>query len=58
MKYFGMDVHGKATVYCVLDAKGEVVERGSIATTAPELTKVVRRLRSSDELLCGQEGGR
>jgi transposase len=57
MKYFGMDVHGKATVYCVLDAKGEVVERGSIATTAPELTKLVRRLRCADELLCGQEVG-
>src|ERR1017187_60731 len=24
-----MDVHGEATVYCVLDAQGEVVERGS-----------------------------
>jgi hypothetical protein len=29
MKYLGMDVHGKATVYCLVDAQGEVVERGS-----------------------------
>ena len=28
MKYPGMDVHGKATVYCLLDAQGQVVERG------------------------------
>ncbi len=29
MRYLGMDVHGKATVYCLLDAQGQVVERGS-----------------------------
>jgi hypothetical protein len=26
MRYLGMDVHGKATVYCLLDAAGNVVE--------------------------------
>lgn len=57
MKYLGMDVHGKATVYCLLDGQGQVVERGSIATTAPELTKLARRLLSTDALLCGQEVG-
>jgi len=57
MKYLGMDVHGKATVYCLLDAQGDVVERGKVATTAPELTKLVSRLSSTDEVLCGQELG-
>jgi len=52
-----MDVHGKATVYCVLDAEGQVVERGSIETTAPALTSLVARLLATDELTCGQEVG-
>lgn len=57
MKYPGMNMHGKATVYCLLDAQGQVVERGEIATTALELTELARRLMSSDELVCGQEVG-
>jgi transposase len=57
MKYLGMDVHGKATVYCLLDAQGEVVERGTLATAAAELTALVRRLLSMEELTCGQEVG-
>jgi hypothetical protein len=44
-------------VYCLLDAQGTVVERGSIATTEPELTTLVRRLLSMGELTCGQEVG-
>jgi predicted NBD/HSP70 family sugar kinase len=57
MKYLGMDVHGKATVYCLLDGQAEVVERGSVDTTVPKLTALVRRLLSTDTLLCGQEVG-
>ena len=57
MKYLGMDVHGKETVYCLLDGQGEVVERGSVDTTVPKLTALVRRLLSTDTLLCGQEVG-
>jgi hypothetical protein len=57
MKYLGMDVHGKATVYCLLDAQGEVVERGNIATTAPALTQVIARLLLADILMCGHEVG-
>ena len=57
MRYLGMDVDGKATVYCLLDAQGTVVERGRIATTEPELTTLVRRLLSMGELTCGQEVG-
>jgi len=57
MKYLGMDVHGKATVFCLLNAEGEVVDRGSLPTTAPDLTKLIQRLSSIDTLLCGQEVG-
>jgi transposase len=57
MKYLGMDVHGKATVFCLLNGEGEVVERGSISTTEPELTTRIKRLLSTDKLLCGQEVG-
>ncbi len=57
MKYLGLDVHGKATVFCLLNAEGEVVERGSLPTTAPDLTKLIQRLSSIDTLLCGQEVG-
>jgi transposase len=57
MKYLGMDVHGKATVYWVLDAQGQVIERGEIATTAPALTELMHRLLSTDALVCGQEVG-
>jgi hypothetical protein len=28
MRYLGMDVHVKSTVWCLLDAAGEVVEKG------------------------------
>ena len=57
LKYLGMDVHGQATVFCLLNAEGEVVERGSLPTTAPDLTKLIQRLSSIDTLLCGQEVG-
>ena len=30
MRSLGMDVHAKATVWCLLDAQGEVVSRGAI----------------------------
>jgi predicted NBD/HSP70 family sugar kinase len=58
VKYLGMDVHGKSTVYCLLNAGGEIVERGSISTTDPALTELIKRLLSTDTLLCGQEVGR
>ena len=57
MRYLGMDVHGKATVYCLLDAKGDVADRGSVATTAPALTELVRRLSAEGPIVCGQEVG-
>jgi transposase len=52
-----MEVHSAATVYCVLDAEGSVVERGSIATTATDLGELARRLSAGEELLAAQEVG-
>lgn len=57
MLYLGLDVHTRATVWCLLDATGEVVERGTTPTTAPELEALVKRLAANDDLVCGQEIG-
>src|SRR5262249_1301759 len=45
------------TVYCLLDAAGNVVEKGSVPTTALDLGALVSRLSKDDELLAGQEVG-
>jgi len=58
MRYLGIDVHVKATVWCLLDDRGEVVERGNVATTSGELSTLVRRLTTTEELLVGQEVGK
>ena len=57
MKYIGMDVHTKATVWCCLDETGEVIARGKVPTTAPEVTQLVTELGSTDALY-GQEAGK
>lgn len=57
MRYLGLDVHSSATVHCVLDAQGSVVERGSVSTTATELRELSRRLSAVDELVAAQEVG-
>jgi hypothetical protein len=53
MRYLGMDVHAKSTVWCLADEHGEVVREGRIATTAPALEALVRELRAEDGLLVG-----
>lgn len=58
MKYVGLDVHLKATVWCCLDETGEVVARGKAATTAQGLEELVHRLGAENELLMGQEAGK
>jgi transposase len=58
MRYLGIDVHVATTVFCLLDAAGEVAERGTIATTAIALQKLARRLRQVDQLIVGQEVGK
>jgi transposase len=57
MRYLGLDVHGKATVFCVLDVQGNVVETGKVATTGLDLSELGVRLSQQEELLVGQEVG-
>lgn len=58
MKYVGLDVHVKATVWCCLDEKGEITERGKTPTTPAELTTLMVRLQEHGDLLLGQEAGK
>ncbi len=57
MRYLGLDVHGAATVYCLLGAGAAIVERGSVTTTFTALTELARRLSRDEELTAGQEVG-
>jgi transposase len=57
VRYLGLDVHGKATVYCLLDAEGNVIDRGSVPTTVLDLSELVRRLSKDGEIMAGQEVG-
>src|SRR5438067_9518821 len=52
-----MDVPAKSTVWCLLDAQGEVVSEGRTPTTAPALAALVRELGPAGEVLAGQEVG-
>jgi transposase len=47
----GLDLGDKQSTYAVLDADGEVTERGKVATTAPALEKLVRRLGQAKVVL-------
>ncbi len=58
MNYLGIDVHVKTSVWCLLDANGEVLERGKSDTTAPALTALITNLSADSELLAGQEVGK
>jgi hypothetical protein len=33
MRYLGLDVHSEATVYCLLDAEGNELERGKVGAS-------------------------
>ncbi len=57
MRYLGMDVHGKSTVWCLVDARGEVRREGRTPTTAAALTALVRELAAEGEVVAGQEVG-
>ena len=50
MRYLGIDVHSKASVWCLLDAQGEPIEQGSTETTMPALRALVARLGKDDQL--------
>ncbi len=40
MKYLGMDVHSKATVWCLLDENGKLCGQGRVATTVNGLQRL------------------
>ena len=56
MRYLGLDVHIKTTVWHLLDASGQTVETGKTPTTFPELRRLVLRLSESEELVVGPGG--
>jgi transposase len=58
MRYLGLDVHIKATVWHLLDATGQTVETGKTPTTFPKLRELVLRLSKSEELIVAQEVGK
>src|SRR5512139_2718504 len=58
MRYLGIDVHVRSTVWHLLDSSGTTVEQGKIETTADALAALVSRLSRDDELLVGQEVGK
>jgi hypothetical protein len=53
MKYLGMDVHSSASVWCLLNEKGEEVGRGKTATVREALQHLVTSMATQDELLAG-----
>ena len=57
MQYLGMDVHATATVWCLVDAQGEVLREGQVRTTPAALTALVQALSQAGEVLAGQEVG-
>jgi transposase len=58
VKYLGIDVHVKTSVWCLLDEAGQIEERGKVATTAPDLTASLKRLTEAGDILAGQEVGK
>ncbi len=57
MHYLGIDVHSIASVWCLLDEKGEIRARGKVETTVPALGELVAELSRQDALRVGQEVG-
>ena len=57
MRYLGIDVHSRTSVWSLVDEQGQQVGRGKTATTAPALAELVRNVARSDEVLAGQEIG-
>jgi transposase len=57
MRSLGMDLHAKSTVWCLLDAQGEVIDQGRVETSAPALGSLVRELSTAEAVVAGQEVG-
>jgi transposase len=45
-------------VWCLLDETGEIVERGKVATSAPDLTALLKRLTETGVVVAGHEVGK
>lgn len=57
MQYLGIDVHSSASVWCLLDNDGQLVERGRVATTRPALMALAEKLSDGGPILAGHEVG-
>ena len=57
MRYLGMDVHAKSTVWCLVNDAGTVLREGRVATTAAALTALVQELGREEAIVAGQEVG-
>ena len=57
MRYLGLDVHAKATVFELVDQAGSALAVGRIPTTGPDFATFVQRVSPVDDLLAGQEVG-
>jgi transposase len=57
VKYVGMDVHSRSTVWCLLDASGALEREGSVETTGAALVALVKELSGEGVILAGQEVG-
>jgi transposase len=55
--YLGLDVHGKATVYVAMDQAGQVVRRGSVATTPEGLARLLAEAQAPAGTRVGLETG-
>jgi transposase len=57
MRYLGLDVHSTTTSWCLLDAAGEQLGYGKVATTLPALQALVANVTEADDVTVGQEVG-
>jgi hypothetical protein len=57
MEYLGIDVHSKASVWCLLGEDGQVRAQGRVETTVPALGELVEQLSKQDDLRVAQEVG-
>lgn len=57
VKYVGIDVHSKSSVWCALDEEGKKLATGKAETTFPALGVLARELGRDDSVVFGQEVG-
>jgi transposase len=57
VRYLGIDVHSSASVWCLLDERGEQVARGRIETNCNRLKALAIELSADEPLIAGHEVG-